>query len=277
MLRVRCAVCTWRLASSRWNGGRPDPRPGPVGHRRGAFPKRAAGAAAGAGAARHASARPVPSRDEQRPPKHIVQRAGGRRALRLRLVRAVAVGRRRGNSLVELRTRLRNSDRVGRVEDDTPITIEKNPNDPGVGEQYAIKRRTTTTSTLPPHGTSGRTARRWRCSTPACRPTIPTSRATCGRTPRTRPTVRTTTSNGVIDDRWGGDVIDGKGSDDDVQGHGTHIAGIIGAKGNNKRGSTGLCWSVKIIAVRVLNSDGYGTWSQEIAGWTTRSPPARRS
>ena len=29
---------------------------------------------------------------------------------------------------------------------------------------------------------------------------------------------------------------------------------------------TGLCWSVKIIAVRVMNSDGYGTWSQGIAG-----------
>ena len=46
----------------------------------------------------------------------------------------------------------------------------------------------------------------------------------------------------------------------------THVAGIIGARGNNDRGIAGLCWSVKIVAVRVLDADGRGTWSQEIAG-----------
>jgi thermitase len=50
------------------------------------------------------------------------------------------------------------------------------------------------------------------------------------------------------------------------KGHGTHVAGILGARGNNDRGIAGLCWSVKIVAVRVLNADGRGTWSQEIAG-----------
>ena len=38
--------------------------------------------------------------------------------------------------------------------------------------------------------------------------------------------------------------------------------GIIGARGNNDRGIAGLCWSVKIVAVRVLDADGRGTWSQ---------------
>src|SRR4051794_38474961 len=54
--------------------------------------------------------------------KQIVQRAGGRLRLRLRLVRAAAVGAESGVSLEELRARLRNSDRVLRVEDDTPIS-----------------------------------------------------------------------------------------------------------------------------------------------------------
>ena len=72
--------------------------------------------------------------------------------------------------------------------------------------------------------------------------------------------------NGVIDDRFGGDLVDGKGSGDDQHGHGTHVAGIIGARGNNDRGIAGLCWSVKIVAVRVLDAEGHGTWSQEIAG-----------
>ena len=72
-------------------------------------------------------------------------------------------------------------------------------------------------------------------------------------------------NNGVIDDRLGGDLVDGKGSGDDKHGHGTHVAGIIGARGNNDRGISGLCWSTKTVAVRVLNADGHGTWSGEIA------------
>lgn len=38
--------------------------------------------------------------------------------------------------------------------------------------------------------------------------------------------------------------------------HGTHVAGIIGAVGNNKRGTTGVAWRVKLMALKVL--DGHG-------------------
>src|SRR4029078_9751862 len=72
--------------------------------------------------------------------------------------------------------------------------------------------------------------------------------------------------NGDIDDIYGVDLVTGKGSGYDHQGHGTHVAGIIGARGNNDRGISGLCWSVKLVAARVLDADGHGTWSQEIAG-----------
>lgn len=44
----------------------------------------------------------------------------------------------------------------------------------------------------------------------------------------------------------------------DENGHGTHVSGTIGAQGNNGVGSTGVCWSTKIMAVRVLDSDGAG-------------------
>lgn len=45
----------------------------------------------------------------------------------------------------------------------------------------------------------------------------------------------------------------------DASGHGTHVAGTIGAVGNNNRGTTGVCWQAKIMAVRVGNANGATT------------------
>lgn len=44
-----------------------------------------------------------------------------------------------------------------------------------------------------------------------------------------------------------------------LNGHGTHCAGIIGAKGNDAKGVVGVCWQVKLMAVRVLDAAGSGT------------------
>ncbi len=52
----------------------------------------------------------------------------------------------------------------------------------------------------------------------------------------------------------------------DFNGHGTHVAGIIGAVGNNGKGVTGVCWNVKIMAVRVLNAVGEGTTANIVSG-----------
>ena len=200
------------------------------------------------------------SRDE------IVRNAGGRRALRLRLVRALAVGPREGVSLEDLRARLRSSDRVQRVEDDGPIAISKNANDPGVSEQYAIKQKDDHDIDAP-----GAWNKRTSCAKVAVLDTgvqtdHPDLKGNLWENTKDPSNGRDDDGNGVVDDRFGGDLVDGKGSGDDKQGHGTHVAGIIGARGNNDRGIAGLCWSVKIVAVRVLDADGRGTWSQEIAG-----------
>jgi subtilisin family serine protease len=57
----------------------------------------------------------------------------------------------------------------------------------------------------------------------------------------------------------GYDAVDG-GSADDCNGHGTHVAGTVG-------GSTyGVAKGVSLVAVRVLNCSGSGTWSGVIAG-----------
>ena len=44
----------------------------------------------------------------------------------------------------------------------------------------------------------------------------------------------------------------------DRNGHGTHVAGTIGAAGNNGRGVTGVNWSVGLISLRTLGPDGSG-------------------
>jgi Subtilase family len=54
--------------------------------------------------------------------------------------------------------------------------------------------------------------------------------------------------------------------DDDTKywGHGTHVAGIIGAVGNNGTGVTGVNWRTTILPVKFLNSNGNGSTSQLI-------------
>lgn len=46
--------------------------------------------------------------------------------------------------------------------------------------------------------------------------------------------------------------------------HGTHCAGILGAVGNNGTGITGVCQTVRIMPVKFLDADGYGTDSGAI-------------
>ncbi|MDO5124121.1 MAG: S8 family serine peptidase [Eubacteriales bacterium] len=36
----------------------------------------------------------------------------------------------------------------------------------------------------------------------------------------------------------------------DLSGHGTHVAGIIGAQGNNSTGVTGVCWNVSLVSLK---------------------------
>ena len=42
---------------------------------------------------------------------------------------------------------------------------------------------------------------------------------------------------------------------EDNDGHGTHVAGIIGAKPNNGIGVAGVCWDVSLISLKVTNGD----------------------
>ena len=45
---------------------------------------------------------------------------------------------------------------------------------------------------------------------------------------------------------------------DDDAGHGTHVAGIIGAQGNNAIGVAGVNWDVQLMALKFLDENGEG-------------------
>lgn len=75
-------------------------------------------------------------------------------------------------------------------------------------------------------------------------------------------------ANGFVDDDHGWDFVandrdpsptyDIVGSDPRDLHHGTLVAGIIAARGNNDEGIAGIDWKAKIMPLRVLRSDGSG-------------------
>jgi len=52
----------------------------------------------------------------------------------------------------------------------------------------------------------------------------------------------------------------------DFNGHGTHVAGTIGATGNNSTGTTGVAWTTTIMPIRVMDSLGSGTTANISSG-----------
>ncbi|MGV3774292.1 MAG: S8 family serine peptidase [Verrucomicrobiales bacterium] len=70
--------------------------------------------------------------------------------------------------------------------------------------------------------------------------------------------------NGFVDDIHGINAVDDSGDPRDELGHGTHVAGIIGAVGNNGKGTTGVAWKVKLMACKFLDSKGDGDASDAV-------------
>jgi subtilisin family serine protease len=77
--------------------------------------------------------------------------------------------------------------------------------------------------------------------------------------------------NGYVDDVHGWNFYDGNNNVTDLNGHGTHVSGTIGAVGNNDTagpGTTdivGVNWHVSIIPERVLGPNGTGLVSDEVS------------
>lgn len=74
--------------------------------------------------------------------------------------------------------------------------------------------------------------------------------------------------NGYVDDVQGWDFVDNDNDANPVlrgdgfaegEHHGTLVAGVIGAAGNNGEGIAGASWNVRIMPLRVLDSGGFGS------------------
>lgn len=65
--------------------------------------------------------------------------------------------------------------------------------------------------------------------------------------------------NGYVNDCYGIDTYNNDSAPFDDHNHGTHVAGTIGAVGNNGVGVVGVNWNVRLMACKFLNSGGSGS------------------
>lgn len=73
--------------------------------------------------------------------------------------------------------------------------------------------------------------------------------------------------NAMHGQNFASDATIGAGSDPmDLNGHGTHVAGIIGAQANNGIAGVGVCWKASLMAVRVMDATGAGYTSTITSG-----------
>ncbi len=61
-------------------------------------------------------------------------------------------------------------------------------------------------------------------------------------------------SNGFVDDCKGWNFVDNNNDPFDDLDHGTHVAGIIGAVGNNGVGTAGVMWDVQLMPVKIFDA-----------------------
>jgi subtilisin family serine protease len=71
-------------------------------------------------------------------------------------------------------------------------------------------------------------------------------------------------NNGYVDDIYGWDWAYNDNNPGDYCGHGTHCAGTVSAVGDNGEGVAGVCWNVKLMALKFLDDLGYGYDSDAI-------------
>jgi len=67
--------------------------------------------------------------------------------------------------------------------------------------------------------------------------------------------------NGYVDDLTGWDFVHNDNDPVDLNGHGTHVAGIIAAQGNDGSTMAGVSWRTSLMPLQVVDADGVTTSS----------------
>ena len=189
----------------------------------------------------------------------------------------------------EMITRLQEHPAISAIEREVPYSSQTTPNDPGLSEQWALHN---TGQAGGPQGVDIRALDAWRFTTGSDNVTIAVIDAGIDwRHPDLVDNIWQNLAedadgdgsvlvwngnnwefdpddlngidddgNGYADDFIGWDFVndDNDPSDDHQFGHGTHVAGILAARGNNGIGITGVSWRSQIMALKFLDTNGSG-------------------
>ena len=198
---------------------------------------------------------------------NLVERAGGRIVRRLAHVRAAAIRPRAGIALAALRSALGRAAGVAYVEPDFVLEASATPDDPLFALQYGLSQSNGDDIAAPTAWDTRTSCAKMAIVDSGAQANHPDLADNLWHNPDEVPNNRKDDDhNGYVDDYYGTDVTDGKGNADDDNGHGTHVAGIVGGRGNNGVGVSGVCWSATIVPVKFMNARGKGSTSAAIEG-----------
>lgn len=145
------------------------------------------------------------------------------------------------------------------IELDYPVYALFTPNDPGYSQQYSLSG-----------DFGGRVSDAWDTTTGSRRAVVAVidtgvdlghddlKRNLWVNSKEVRGNRKDDDGNGCVDDIYGCDLINGDGSPQDDNGHGTHVAGIVAARGNNGIGVAGVAWGSRVVSVKALDAQGSG-------------------
>jgi subtilisin family serine protease len=220
----------------------------------------AASAAEGQIIVKYATGANAEDRSDARDAADVVRGAG------LPLPRTELVTPERGTSVREAVADLERSPDVVYAEPDHPrAATTTTANDPGFADQWALK------NTGLQQIFYGSTASEWYFGTPGddidVEPAwnlgteaVPTVAVVDSGVDLAHPDLAGNIAPG------GKDFVDGDDVPSDQNGHGTHVAGTIGAVGNNGVGVTGVAWKAHLLPIRVLNAAGTANVSTVLKG-----------
>jgi subtilisin family serine protease len=195
----------------------------------------------------------------------LVRGAGGTVDRRLVSIRGLSVHPRGGVAASALRRALERTAGVRYVESDYDVNASAEPDDPLFGLQYGLSQSSGADIEAPPAWDVLRSCSKVAVLDSGVDVHHPDLAANLWRnSEETASNGKDDDKNGYVDDYYGVDLDDGRGSGVDENGHGTHVAGIVGAVGDNGSGVAGVCWKASIISARFMDARGRGSTSAAV-------------